>query len=183
MNAVLRHNRFGYVIKKLASRCYGSLDFDQFEDVANKTTMTLTSGDSDVDPLLITGLYKGGFAFQATTLHCPVTIVRDVIFKWNVTSPEEVTSESLSIFHMIYPKIDMVVIGTGDVVAPLRPHVVEDMRKLGIGCEVQSTRNAAGTFNLLRSERRMLVAAALIPLSLDDNETLFLPKHKRYQIE
>lgn len=44
----------------------------------------------------------------------PIIVFPKTVFSWNVESVAAVTSESLSIFTMIEPKIQTLIIGTGE---------------------------------------------------------------------
>ncbi|NXR08792.1 NDUF3 factor, partial [Semnornis frantzii] len=79
-----------------------------------------------------------------------------------IGSYKDVSHESLSLFWLLEPRIEILVLGTGDRVERLHPATLKQMRDCGIAVEVQDTPNACATFNFLTSENRM-VAAGLIP--------------------
>ncbi|NWW45816.1 NDUF3 factor, partial [Pedionomus torquatus] len=79
-----------------------------------------------------------------------------------VGSYRDISNESLSLFRLLEPQIEILVLGTGDRVERLHPTVLKQIRECGIAVEVQDTPNACATFNFLTSERR-LTAAGLIP--------------------
>ena len=77
---------------------------------------------------------------------------------------------SLSIFIVIvYPliicRLDIVVVGTGDHFIPIHPDVIAEVGKRGVKLEVQDTRHACGTYNLLKRDRPKDIGAALIPVT------------------
>lgn len=86
---------------------------------------------------------------------------------WNITNYEEINERTLSLFVCLEPKIDVLVIGSGD--QPMTPKfnktIINFMKKYGINVEVLPTEQACTTFNFLTGEKRM-VAAALIPPNL-----------------
>ncbi|NWU97460.1 NDUF3 factor, partial [Upupa epops] len=84
------------------------------------------------------------------------------ILQWNVGSYRDISQESLSLFRLLEPHIEILVLGTGDRVERLHPVVLKQMQECGIAVEVQDTPNACATFNFLTNERR-IVAAGLIP--------------------
>lgn len=93
---------------------------------------------------------------------------------WNISNFEEINKKTLSLFCVLEPKIDVLVIGSGD--EPMTPkfsaNIMEFMRKYGINVEVLPTEQACTTFNFLNGEGRM-VAAALIPprlMSISEND-------------
>lgn len=88
---------------------------------------------------------------------------------WVVDGPEDITEESLSLFTVLDPKLDVLIIGYGSHNTttsrnPVDPKVILKMRKKGINVEVLTTENAISTYNYLVEEGRV-VAAALIPPS------------------
>lgn len=67
--------------------------------------------------------------------------------------------------EVVWPKPDLLILGTGPGIAPLSPATRRDLTELGIRVEVQDTRNAAAQYNMLATERGLQqVAAALVPL-------------------
>ncbi|KAF2024052.1 hypothetical protein EK21DRAFT_79545 [Setomelanomma holmii] len=77
----------------------------------------------------------------------------------------EVQPESWGVLELVYPKPDLLIIGTGPNVTPIAPAVRKYLNALGMRLEIQDTRNAAAQFNLLATERGVgQVAAALIPI-------------------
>ncbi|XP_045931797.1 NADH dehydrogenase [ubiquinone] 1 alpha subcomplex assembly factor 3 isoform X2 [Micropterus dolomieu] len=79
-----------------------------------------------------------------------------------VGSYKDITEESVSLFHMLEPRIEILVLGTGARLERINPSVLALLRSKGIAVEVQDTPNACATFNFLTSEKRA-AAAALIP--------------------
>lgn len=79
-----------------------------------------------------------------------------------VGSHQDITEESFSLFWMLEPRIEIVVVGTGNKTERLHPQVLQAMRQRGIAVEVQDTPNACATFNFLCHEGRV-TGAALIP--------------------
>ena len=66
---------------------------------------------------------------------------------------------------LVWPKPDLLILGTGPGILPLSPKTRNDLTQLGIRVEVQDTRNAAAQFNLLATERGLQqVAAAFVPI-------------------
>ncbi|KAF2197738.1 hypothetical protein GQ43DRAFT_423941 [Delitschia confertaspora ATCC 74209] len=77
----------------------------------------------------------------------------------------EVPKDAWGILDLVWPKPDLLIIGTGPQVMPIAPSTRKHINDLGIRVEVQDTRNAAAQFNLLATERGVQqVAAAMIPI-------------------
>jgi NADH dehydrogenase [ubiquinone] 1 alpha subcomplex assembly factor 3 len=69
------------------------------------------------------------------------------------------------LLEVVWPKPDLLIIGTGPGIVPISPATRRYINDLGIRIEVQDTRNAASQYNLLATERGIQqVAAALIPM-------------------
>lgn len=74
-------------------------------------------------------------------------------------------SEAWGILDLVWPKPDLLILGTGAKTVPVSPGTRRDLNALGIRVEVQDTRNAAAQFNLLATERGVQqIAAALVPV-------------------
>lgn len=100
---------------------------------------------------------------------------------WNIDNYEEINEKSLSLFCILEPKIDVLVIGSGDqVITPkFSATIMGFMRKYGINVELLPTEQACTTFNFLNGEGRMVAAALIPPLLLSVGEADYV----RYQID
>jgi NADH dehydrogenase [ubiquinone] 1 alpha subcomplex assembly factor 3 len=76
---------------------------------------------------------------------------------------------TLAVLAHLYPRPDLLVLGTGDKLHPLHPSTREYcMSELGVRVDVMDTANASATYNLLARERGLEaggVGAALFPIS------------------
>lgn len=86
------------------------------------------------------------------------------VLSWNVGHADDITAESLSLFAILEPKIDVLVIGVGDekITPSFSRKIMEYMKKYRINVEVLTTEQACTTFNFLNHEGRV-VGGALIP--------------------
>lgn len=100
---------------------------------------------------------------------------------WNIQSFDEINDKTLSLFCLLEPKIDVLVIGTGD--ATITPQfskgIIGFMKRHGINVEVLPTEQACTTFNFLNGEKRMVAAAMLPPVLLSVSESDFV----RHQLD
>lgn len=92
----------------------------------------------------------------------PCAIFPRSILHWNVAEAADITEESLTLFTMLEPKIDILVIGKGEREGVVDEQIIHFLRTHKINVEILPTDQACSTFNFLNSERR-LCAAALIP--------------------
>lgn len=103
-----------------------------------------------------------GFTINGNRVLGPCALLPQTVVQWNVGSHQDITEESFSLFWMLEPRIEIVVVGTGNKTERLRSEVLQSMRQRGIAVEVQDTPNACATFNFLCHEGRV-TGAALIP--------------------
>lgn len=103
-----------------------------------------------------------GFTINGNRVFGPCALLPQTVVQWNVGSHRDITEESFSLFWMLEPRIEIVVVGTGNKTERLHPQVLQAMRQRGIAVEVQDTPNACATFNFLCHEGRV-TGAALIP--------------------
>lgn len=101
----------------------------------------------------------------------------------------DIDDKSLSLFTVLEPKIDVLVIGIGDqsVTAELSKKLMLFMKRYDINVEVLPTEQACTTFNFLNNEGRMTAAAMIPPLVLSISEEDYsrykLERHKIFEIE
>jgi NADH dehydrogenase [ubiquinone] 1 alpha subcomplex assembly factor 3 len=96
----------------------------------------------------------------------PCAVFPRSVLHWNVRSILNVTEESLSLFTMLEPKIDILVLGVGERenLKKVDSKVIKYLREKKINIEVLATDQALATFNFLNAEKRY-VAGAFIPPS------------------
>lgn len=104
-----------------------------------------------------------GFNIDGNRVFGPCAVLPPAILQWNVGSYKDITVESVALFHMLEPRIEVLVLGTGGRTERVDPKVLSFLKTKGIAVEVQDTANACATFNFLTSERRV-TAAGLIPI-------------------
>ncbi|QIW98773.1 hypothetical protein AMS68_004291 [Peltaster fructicola] len=80
----------------------------------------------------------------------------------NAKGQFHIQDQAWAILDLLWPKPDLLILGTGPTIAPLSPETRQRLNEMGIRVEVQDTRNAAAQFNLLATERGVQqIAAAL----------------------
>ncbi|KAK7077674.1 NADH dehydrogenase [ubiquinone] 1 alpha subcomplex assembly factor 3 [Halocaridina rubra] len=95
-----------------------------------------------------------------------IAIFPKSVLCWKVKSAFDITEDSLSLFCLLEPKIDILVIGVGDAGNKVEPRVIQYLRNKGINVEVLPTESACTTFNFLNDEKRYVAAALIPPISL-----------------
>ncbi|KAF7665862.1 hypothetical protein LDENG_00129330 [Lucifuga dentata] len=131
------------------------------DEMYQRTTVSVMQKDQG-NGLMIHSYSPRGFNIDGNKVFGPCAVLPPAILQWNVGSYKDITEESISLFHMLEPRIEILVLGTGARLERINPAVLAFLKSRGIAVEVQDTPNACATFNFLASERR-LVAAGLIP--------------------
>lgn len=97
---------------------------------------------------------------------------------WNVQSGRHINEASLSLFTVLEPKPDLLVIGLDDKYDfSYIKNLQECVQKLGIAAEIVSVYNACTVFNFVNEEGRYVVAL-LIPQKTP-KQSLRLPTNKQ----
>merc|ERR1711881_202760 len=96
----------------------------------------------------------------------PIAVLQNTVLAWNVHSVHQITADSLALFYTCLPRIDTLIVGTGEKTAFIDPREIEKLHKRGLKVEQMKTEVAAGTFNMLRYDRT--VGLAMLPIIKDD---------------
>ncbi|XP_046383036.1 NADH dehydrogenase [ubiquinone] 1 alpha subcomplex assembly factor 3 [Ischnura elegans] len=127
-----------------------------------KTTINILNQEPDA-PLMVDSYSQLGFRLNnGISVIGPMVIFPKTLLSWNIGGAEDISVESLSLFFVLEPKIDILIIGLGERGKKLDPKVVTELRRYGTNVEMLSTDAACATFNFLNAEKRS-VAGALIP--------------------
>ncbi|RNA23801.1 NADH dehydrogenase [ubiquinone] 1 alpha subcomplex assembly factor 3 [Brachionus plicatilis] len=128
-----------------------------------KTSIQKFSPEEGI-PLQITSYNENGFTLnQNIRVFGPMIIFPKTIYSWNIADIDEINEKSLLLFKMLDPKIDVLVIGTGDKYSKINPSVPKWLiqNKLN-NFEILPTEKAINVFNFLLAENRF-VAGAFLP--------------------
>lgn len=103
------------------------------------------------------------------------------MLSWNVGSPDDINESTLSLFSILEPKIDVLVIGVGDsnVTPAVAQRIMQFSRKYNINVEILTTESACATFNFLNAEQRMVAGAFIPPITLRVNENDLMNAQRR----
>jgi len=131
-----------------------------------KTTVAILNEESVGLVNMVDSFAVDGFRLNDDTkILGPCVIFPTQVLAWNVSGAEDISEESLALFTILDPKLDVLVIGHGLTKSsrnPVDPRTILKMRQKGLNVEVLTTENAISTYNFLVEEGRV-VAAALIP--------------------
>lgn len=106
----------------------------------------------------------GGTSFMINDIYVrqSVLLLPKSFFLWNAKKFEDISIESLTLFSMLYPTIEVLFIGCGETQpGPGLVEIIKHFKKKGIVVELSDTANAASTFNVLVGEGRNVGAALL----------------------
>ncbi|XP_072277309.1 NADH dehydrogenase [ubiquinone] 1 alpha subcomplex assembly factor 3 [Pyxicephalus adspersus] len=115
--------------------------FPTGDELYEKTTVTQLERDSP-DIMFVESYSPQGFIINSNRVFGPCAIIPRAILQWKVDSHKDISYESLSIFHLLVPRIEILVLGTGSRVERLDPQLLKLMRQKGVAVEVQDTPNA-----------------------------------------
>ncbi|MBI4920507.1 MAG: hypothetical protein HY834_02065 [Devosia nanyangense] len=109
----------------------------------------------------IEGYGNGGFRFAGMSHRGSLLCLPSGMHAWPVTSPAEITRESLEPLFAVADQIDVLMVGLGVDIAGFDKGLRQALRERGIIVEAIATGGAVRTYNILLGENRA-VAAALI---------------------
>jgi uncharacterized protein len=107
---------------------------------------------------------NGGFRFAEMSHRGSILVLPSGIRAWEVPEPLRLTAEAFAPVLAEAGLIELLLIGTGLDLIPLRQPVRQRLRDAGLGIDVMQTGAAARTYNVLVAENRR-VAAALIAVA------------------
>ncbi|KHJ98985.1 hypothetical protein OESDEN_01042 [Oesophagostomum dentatum] len=135
-------------------------------DVPERTRVSFLSTEmTEAKQIGVRGLSCYGFRLlDGSFLYGPIALFPKTALSWRVHTPEDINPRSLSLFAMLEPKIDILVLGAGDKknIDKVRSQVAGFLKEHRIGLEISDTEDAIATFNFLNAEGRY-VAAGLYP--------------------
>ncbi|PIA32679.1 hypothetical protein AQUCO_04400105v1 [Aquilegia coerulea] len=114
------------------------------------------------DQLRFQGYTATGFTVNGVDYEGSVLCVGNLLMSWTPKILSEITPESLSVFKLIRPVPEILILGSGRYVDRVNPEVRRFVRSTGMKLEELDSRNAASTYNILNEEGR-IVAAAMLP--------------------
>ncbi|WEK06324.1 MAG: MTH938/NDUFAF3 family protein [Candidatus Devosia phytovorans] len=104
---------------------------------------------------------NGGFRFAGMSHKGGLLCLPSGMMAWPVTTPAEITLETLAPIFAVADQIDVLMIGLGPDIAAFPKDLREALRERKIIVEAINTGSAIRTYNVLLAEERA-VAAALI---------------------
>ncbi|KAL2912360.1 NADH dehydrogenase [ubiquinone] 1 alpha subcomplex assembly factor 3 [Polyrhizophydium stewartii] len=149
---------------------------------------------------LVSSVSSNGFTVADLAVIGPGIVLNNAVLLWDVPQygvggPDSLTAESsaatpefsdptspfhgwttemFKIFEVVEPTPDILIIGSGATTSPLPPKIKAYLMSLGMQSEVQASRQAAHTYNMLLQEGRRpsIAMLPLIPTSARTGEEL-----------
>lgn len=124
----------------------------------------------DDQPTNIVSYDKYGFNVNGIHMRGSILAFNNFTLLWNMQYNVAITPRSLAIVHMIHPKPQILLIGTGDKQMNVNPALYGYFSRKGIAVEAMTNMHAISTFNVLVAEGRPVCAALVSqdPVSRDD---------------
>ncbi len=104
---------------------------------------------------------KGGFRFANMSHTGSLVCLPSGIYAWEQTDPENLTLDSFSKIFEEASDIEILLIGTGFELVPVKENLRDSFRKGNISADAMATGSAVRTYNVLVSEGRAVAAAFL----------------------
>jgi uncharacterized protein len=137
--------------------------------MANRTNSNHSSGTSGTEmreahfpgraPIDAYG--NGGFRFAGMSHAGSLICLPSGIYAWNVTAVDDLTSSAFDKVVEEHQQIEILLIGTGNVLVPISPQLRTLFSKHAMSADSMSTGAAVRTLNVLLSEGRAVAAALL----------------------
>ncbi|KAF3424668.1 hypothetical protein E2986_04124 [Frieseomelitta varia] len=120
-----------------------------------------------------------GFTLSdASLLLGPIAVLNGTFFSWNVGSTNDINEETLSLFTVLYPVLDVLVLGLETKCEYSRIREIREiLRKYNIKSEISEVQQACGIYNFLANDGRYVAAGLIPPISERFNT------HRRLSIE
>ena len=90
---------------------------------------------------------------------------------------DDITSDSLTLFKVLEPKLDLLLIGIGEPGMWSRQQMAQlkkEIKSTGLNVEIMATRDAIATYNFMLSDFRVVALAALTTVSQAEKTLLKL---------
>ncbi|KAJ9188590.1 hypothetical protein P3X46_003932 [Hevea brasiliensis] len=113
------------------------------------------------DQLRFQGYTDTGFTVNGVEYEGSLLCVGNLLLSWSPNHISQITPESLSIFRILHPIPEILILGYGSQIQQVDPELRCFIRSTGMKLEAIDSRNAASTYNILNEEGRIVVAALL----------------------
>ncbi|KAK6634694.1 hypothetical protein RUM43_012096 [Polyplax serrata] len=133
----------------------------------NSKSFACVINKKDADVLCINRVLLDGFELSnGVELFGSLILFPHSLLSWHVTNAKYVNEDSLTLFKILEPKLDILIFGYGsqtDYTPEVRKTFTQFCRNAGLRYEALPTEKAAGLFNFLSLEHRYVAAALITP--------------------
>ncbi|XP_045538514.1 NADH dehydrogenase [ubiquinone] 1 alpha subcomplex assembly factor 3 [Papilio machaon] len=146
-----------------------------------KTTVRVINQELELG-LMVDSYATYGFRLNnGVTVLGPMALFPRTVLSWQVRGSYEITEESLRLFKILEPKIDLLIIGLETNERKAIDTAFRAARANKINVELLTTEHACSTFNFLNAEGRSVAGALIPPLSVTVNEDDMLQTQLHYR--
>ncbi|KAH0953544.1 hypothetical protein HN011_010836 [Eciton burchellii] len=153
-----------FVTKQNLRSLYTTLVKNAYEG-PGKTTVSFIRKEVGTR-LLVSKHDQNGFTFNTgAKVIGPTVLFPRYAISWNIETGKDITEEALSLFTVVEPKPDVLIIGLDDRYDfAYHRNLKELTKKLHITTEILSVHYACTAFNFMNEEGRNVVAALIPPM-------------------
>jgi len=131
-------------------------------DVANRSSSGIQIREAHFPGRAPIDAYgNGGFRFAEMSHRGSILALPSGIYGWKVDTPGDLTVKSFATLVEEAGDIEILLLGTGNDLVPIRPELRSIFQKHSIQADAMSTGAAVRTFNVLLAENRAAAAALL----------------------
>ena len=112
-------------------------------------------------PHVIDAYGGGGFRVDGESVRGSVIVLPERVVAWGVSEAGGITLESLHPVVGVAREVEILLIGTGARFSLVSPALRQALRERGISADAMDTGAACRTYNILRAEGRLVVAALI----------------------
>lgn len=169
MTSIIRYLTPSKVLRPYFPGCTRSMASNSSGYDGDGKTIVSVVNEEERERTLVDSYSKMGFRLNSGIFVMgPVAVFPQMVLQWDVVSAKDINPRSLSLFWLLEPKIEVLVIGVGD--SDYLPNMDIKTRLFlkskGLNVEVLPTPEAVASFNFMNVDYRN-VAAALIPTKRD----------------
>ena len=136
-----------------------------------KTTVSILNKEL-TETLLIDSYAVQGFRLNTGAFIIgPIAIFARMVLHWDIATLDDINEDSLSLFYLLEPQLEVLVIGTGDGYYKLNDKVIMFLKSKKIHLEILPTHHAVSTFNYLTSDNRIVAGAFIPPANVTINDS------------
>ncbi|XP_055390461.1 NADH dehydrogenase [ubiquinone] 1 alpha subcomplex assembly factor 3 [Condylostylus longicornis] len=151
---------------------FGVGNYSKAYEGDGKTKVQILNKELDIG-LMINSYNQYGFRLNNNmSIVGPMAIFSKSVLSWNVNEYRDINEDSLSLFGILEPKLDILVIGIGNekVTPEISQRILNFIKNHKINIEILRTEQACTTFNFLNAESRMVAGAFIPPKHISVNE-------------